>query len=82
MLSVRPRQLRLVIQHHEAALMKISCSSFKLGRRSLVQSHVVGHPQLDFRGKLQMRTHKGHLESSKCCQKLVAPAAECTKDET
>ena len=27
-LSVRPRELRLVIQHHEAAMMKISCSSF------------------------------------------------------
>ena len=28
MLSVRPRELRLVIQHHEAAMMTISCSSF------------------------------------------------------
>ena len=26
MLSVRPRELRLVIQHHEAAMMTISCS--------------------------------------------------------
>ena len=28
MLSVRPRELRLVIQHHEAAMRTISCSSF------------------------------------------------------
>ena len=28
MLSVRPRELRLVIQHQEAAMMTISCSSF------------------------------------------------------
>ena len=28
MLSVRPRELRLVIQHHEAAMTTISCSSF------------------------------------------------------
>ena len=27
-LSVRPRELRLAIQHHEAAMMTISCSSF------------------------------------------------------
>ena len=27
MLSVRPRELRLVIQHHEAAMMTITCSS-------------------------------------------------------
>ena len=27
-LSVRPRELRLVIQHHKAAMMTISCSSF------------------------------------------------------
>ena len=29
-----------------------------------------------------MRTHKGHKESSKCWQKLDAPAAEYTTDET
>ena len=27
-LSVRPRELRLAIQHHETAMMTISCSSF------------------------------------------------------
>ena len=26
MLSVRPRELRLVIQHHQAAMMTISCT--------------------------------------------------------
>ena len=29
MLSVRPRELCLVLQHHEAAMMMISCSSFR-----------------------------------------------------
>ena len=32
MLSVRPRELRLVIQHHEAAMTTISCSSFVVYR--------------------------------------------------
>ena len=34
MLSVRPRELRLVIQHHEAAMMTISYSSFIVYRFS------------------------------------------------
>ena len=38
MLSVRPRELRLIIQHHEAAMMTISCSSFIVYRLSFIPS--------------------------------------------
>ena len=34
-ISVRPRELRLVIQHHEATMMTISCSSFIVYRFNL-----------------------------------------------